>query len=173
MLLLKICYDGHIDTPMNSRHAAFTLIETVIAITLLTVVVTAVTGLLLVTILGNQRNRHSLQATAYAQEGLEAMRYLRDSNWRQNYAWNRGFEASDFGDRVLYLAEGDCPPCWSLSPYEQDGELENANGHAFVRSIVVRETEQEETLEVTARVEWEDKGVDREVELSTYLSNWK
>jgi len=160
---------------------AFTLIETIIAITLVTVVITAVTGLILSTLLANQRNLHSLQALYLAQENLEAVRFMRDSNWLQNYAWNGGANlwGSDFdsGGTPFYLKEEACSPpssaCFSLSNDEKEGVFTTENGFKFTRSVTFTPVEDEEALEVTALVTWIDKGVPRSVNLSTYLTNWK
>ncbi len=170
---------------------AFTLVETLIGITLLTVVLTAVTGLILATLLASQRNIHTLQANAFAQEGIEVMRYIRDSNWLQNYAWagsanksvgSSQFDADESGEEVvLYLKEDDCPPCWSFSALEEDGIVTNLQGFEFLRSIVVTPVASEDTdaknrddsVEVNAVIEWTDKAVPRILELSTFLSNWQ
>lgn len=176
---------------MNTKPAAFTLVETLIGITLLTVVLTAVAGLILSTLISSQRNIHTLQAKAYAQEALEVMRYIRDSNWLQNYSWagtanksvgNAQFDADESGEAiVLYLKVEDCPPCWSFSSFERDGLLHNSQGFEFLRRLEIQPVPDEnnearnrdDVVEVNAIVEWTDKAVPRKLELSTYLSNWK
>lgn len=168
--------------------SAFTLIETLIAMTLLTVVLTAVTGLILTTLLSNQRNLHSLQALYLAEEGLEAVRYMRDSNWLQNYSWDGGsalwnanFDVSGGTSLELFLKEGACPPCFSFTIDPLESEIAMGNGFTFTRLIRFAPVPDEadpaqfksDTAEVTATVSWEDRGVDREIKLSTYLSNWQ
>ncbi len=163
------------------KNKAFTLIETIIAITLITVVITAVTGLILTTLLANQRNLHSLQAMYLAQENLEAVRFMRDSNWLQNYSWNGGATlwGSDFDSSgtPFYIKEETCAPpttvCFSLSNDEDDGVFTAENGFEFIRSVAFVPVVDSEALEVTATVSWIDKGVDRSVNLSTYLTDWK
>jgi prepilin-type N-terminal cleavage/methylation domain-containing protein len=154
------------------KNKAFTLIETLIGITLITVVLTAVTGLVLNTMLSNQRNLHSVQAMAFAQEGVEAMRYLRDSNWRQNFSWDKDFTIAE--DTELFLADENCPPCWDISSFEQDGIVTTANGFEFLRRINLRSIEDEENaVEVNVTMEWDEKNVVRTLELSSILSNWQ
>lgn len=169
------------------KNKAFTLIETLIGITLITVVLTAVTGLILSTMLSNQRNTHSLQANAFAQEGIEAMRYIRDSNWLQNYSWDGGstiwsgdFNVSGDDSVEFYLEEKKCPPCWGFSVIANDGLVENGKGFDFVRKVKITPVMGEEALtalpdtaEVTVSVGWTDRGIDREVQISTYLTDWK
>lgn len=170
------------------KNDAFTLIETLIAITLTTVVITAVTGLILMTLLANQRNFHTLQATYLAQESLEAVRFMRDSNWLQNYSWNGGasewgadFDLGSATELKLYLQEEDCPPCFAFTTMEEQATVTSDNGFEFLRTLTFKPVPDEsnvgqnlsDIVEVTATVSWEEKGVDRSVELSTYLSNWQ
>jgi prepilin-type N-terminal cleavage/methylation domain-containing protein len=167
------------------KNKAFTLIEIIIAITLVTVVITAVAGLILTTLLANQRNLHSLQATYLAQESLEAVRYMRDSNWLQNYSWDGGQDewGADFdvssGEVELKLADEDCPPCYSFTPYEDEAIVSSANGTEYLRELtfapVLDENGDavENAVEVTATVTWLERGVTRSIELSTYLTDWQ
>ncbi len=161
------------------KNKAFTLIETLIGITLITVVLTAVTGLILSTMLSNQRNAHILQATALAQEGVEVMRHVRDSNWLQNYSWDGGsgewggdFDLGDGESETLYLTQSGCAHHWCFGG---DGEVyvyDEEDTFVFEREILVDYVE-EGAVEVTAVVTWDEKGVDRSVELSTHLTDWQ
>ena len=170
---------------------AFTLIETLIAITLMTVVITAVTGLILSTLMANSRNQHNLQATLLAQEGIEALRYIRDSNWLQNYDWDGGslqwgddFEAGSSG-KTIYVQSAACSadlsshPCFTLSSDPEDAELTLEDGMVYNRQLNIEAVEDAdgnpttEESQVTAMVSWDEKGVERSVQISTYLTNWK
>jgi len=173
------------------KPKAFTLIETLIAITLMTVVITAVTGLILTTLMANSRNRHDLQATLLAQEGLEAMRYMRDSNWLQNYDWDGGsplwgntFEPGSTG-KVVYLKSTACistlssHPCFELSTLPGDGTVTMEDGMVYGRSLTLKAVTDADgnpnanESAVTATVSWDEHGIDRSLQLSTYLTNWK
>lgn len=171
---------------------AFTLIETLIAITLMTVVITAVTGLILSTLLANSRNLHSLQATYLAQEGIEALRYMRDSNWLQNYDWDGGstlwgddFEAGGSG-KTVYVSSTACAstlsshPCFELSSDPDVGTVTlEENGTVYTRSLELTAVDDAdgdpstEQSQLTATVSWDEKGIERSVQISTYLTNWK
>ncbi len=174
---------------MNLRSkSAFTLIETLMAITVVGVVITAMTGVVLSTLLVTQRNLHSLQALAYAEEGVEVLRFIRDSNWLQNYSWagsaggdlwGGSFEPKEGETLVLYLKEVSQPPYWKFSPAESDGVLLSGQEIPFSRRLEFTPVygAQGEVLEaaaeVTVVVDWTDKGVERSVELSTYLTDWQ
>ncbi len=67
---------------------AFSLIDTIIAVAVLSISILGITSLTLVSIQANQFNSNRLKAYYFAQEGLEAVRNMRDSNWLQNYEWN-------------------------------------------------------------------------------------
>ncbi len=146
------------------------------------------TGVVLSTLLVTQRNLHSLQALAYAQEGVEVLRFIRDSNWLQNYEWsgsNRGdlwdasFEPAEGETLVLYLKETSQAPYWKFSTAEEDGVLLNSQAVPFTRRLeftpvqLADGTTVDDLVEVNVLVNWMDKGVDRSLELSTYLSNWQ
>lgn len=147
---------------------AFTLIEVVIALTMLTIMFTAVYGLVISTINVNQRNAHTFQATMLANEGLEAMRFLRDSNWLQNYSFDRGFEA----EGIIYLTEESVAPYWRISTQVEEINLDNSV--SYNREIIIKKVENiDEIIEVSARVFWNERGLAREIVLSTYLSNFK
>lgn len=169
---------------------AFTLIETIIAITLITVVMTAVTGLILTTLLANERNTHTLQATFLAQEGLEAMRYMRDSNWLQNYSWDQAgdlwgqdFHVSSTNPSItLYLNNKSCvepSPCFALSNDPAEGIITLDNGFEFTRTLTIESVLDavnspiQDAVMVTAAVAWTERGETRSVELSTTLTDWK
>ena len=164
------------------NKAAFTLIETIIAITLTTIVLTAVTGLILSTLLANQRNQHSLQASYLAEEALEAVRFMRDSNWLQNYSWDRGFEVGvplAVNPKSCTVISSEVTPCFELVSLSGSGEVTMDNGFVFERSVLFTEVlapdglSVEKSLEVTATVAWQERGVERTLELSTYLTDWK
>ena len=116
-----------------------------------------------------------------AQESLEALRFMRDSNWLQNYSWDGGeaLWGTNIADaNGLYLDEVPCNPpnnvCFRFSSSADDGQVSMEDGFVFTRSIEITPvTDEEETLEITAAVEWEERGKDRSLELSTYLSNWQ
>lgn len=159
-------------------NQAFTLIEVVMAITLITIVMTAVYGLVISIITANQRNIHSLQASALAAEGLEVVRFMRDSNWLQNYEWDKGGAAGGFNFEVdssthtteeFYLEESTSSPYWSLSAAAiSDG--------MFTRKISISEVDPDavdsQVYEVLSTVSWKERGVDRNVEVSTFLTDW-
>ena len=82
----------------RKSQSAFTLVEVIIGITILTIVLVAIAVLTITAIRINRANINRLTSYYLAQEGLEGFRNMRDSNWAQNYSWNGGdpFWGSDF-----------------------------------------------------------------------------
>ena len=65
----------------------FTLTEVMIAMMILTVAIVSASNLLMGIISSNRHNLTSLQAYYFAQEGLEAVHNIRDTNWLHNRGW--------------------------------------------------------------------------------------
>jgi|GEM_PF-717929 type II secretory pathway pseudopilin PulG len=98
---------------MNSssltKRSAFTLVEVVISISVLSIVLFSMTALTITSIRSNQANINRLTAYYLAQEAVEGFRNMRDSNWMQNYSWDGSGDAvgnglNDWG--VTFDAEG-------------------------------------------------------------------
>lgn len=171
----------------KNKHSGFTLIEVLIALTFIAVVITAVTALIVSTLRTSSRNIHMFQATALAQEGLEVIRFMRDSNQLQNYAWDGGspFWGNDLSaetsEKIIYLDQVACNPpstiCWEFSSEEEVIELSEQE---FTRTVILRpvsnledDTLAEQILEVEVLIEWLERGNEESLSLSTYISNWQ
>ncbi len=72
---------------INKDNKGFTLTEVMIGIMILTVAVVSASNMLVTLIKSNQVNLTSMQAHYFAQEGLEAVRSIRDTNWLHNQDW--------------------------------------------------------------------------------------
>lgn len=114
----------------SSQFAAFTLIEVVIGISILSVVLMAMGSLTVTAIRSNQANVNRLTAYYLAQEALEALRNMRDTNWLQNYDYNTGgdpFWGASFESDGYYTLsyrierDPDVPVPWAFVSYG-DGE---------------------------------------------------
>ena len=164
------------DGLLPRTRKAFTLVETLIAITVASLVLTAVTGLILLTLRTSNRNLHTAQALAYAQEGIEVMRFFRDSNVLQNYEW-WGLDQGSVGGTGFSVHPGEKPLTLFIQPGEPwrfggDGKLENAKGFPFTRYIEVSSVDAD-TIQVTSVVRFTELGRERQVKLSTYLTDWQ
>ncbi len=181
-----------------NKKSGFTLIEILIAVAILAVTLTAMANLVVVSMRANQANMNTLQGYYLASEGLEAMRNIRDSNWLQNYGWNMGSDVwgSDFvcsmDGQEIYLLVDKGVETWELSVisdyavgaqmYEEeeiagyvrfthDSSEEESSFNRYVK--VYYENCDDDIAEVSSVVFWNERGTDREVVLTTYLTDWQ
>jgi len=119
-----------------SNTNGFTLIETMIGLMILTIAIVAATSLLIGLIQSNKQIVKSLQAHYLAQEGLEAVRNIRDTNWMRNNNWLNGFSPLTNNPVSYYLGfnfdgmnslgsnpnavESEMSPMWE---FEGDGKI--------------------------------------------------
>ncbi len=224
---------------LQSRKSGFTLVEILIAVAILAVTLTAMANLVIVTMRANASNMNTLQGYYLAQQGLEAMRNVRDSNWLQNYGWNLGSElwesdfACDAADLDLYLivdedqditigelsfevapvvaayvgipaavspiavvdAGSDYDAPWDISVITEES-IEIGSAQLYVSTetagyeVFAHDNSGDESMfsryikvsyedcdmdkaQVTSVVFWNERGVDREISLSTYLTDWQ
>lgn len=186
--------------------------EILIAVAVLATTLTAMAILVIVTMRANQANMNTLQAYYLAEQGIEAMRNTRDSNWLQNYSWNKGFVCTADGEEIyftidedvmaqapvlevetgVFISENDEP--WDINLIS-DTDLEagtriykvletegyyrythdDSNGEAtsFYSYIKVYYETCGGEAEINSVVFWNERGSDREIVLTTYLTNWK
>lgn len=85
----------------NTQRSGFTLIENIIAFVVLTITVLGATNLLSSSVSQSQENSLRLQAYLLAQQGIEATRNIRDSNWAQNLAFDSE-QGSIWGNATIY-----------------------------------------------------------------------
>lgn len=79
--------DFHNSFMKYCNKKGFTLAEVLISMTVLALTFSAAVGLLLSSIQVNRANTNDFIAYGLAQEGLEAMRNIRDSHRMQNFSW--------------------------------------------------------------------------------------
>lgn len=80
------------------NNKGFTLTEVMIGMMILTVAIVTATNLLVGLIGTNKNNVSTMQAFYFAQEGIEAVRNIRDSNWLHNKDWLSKDSAQIWGD---------------------------------------------------------------------------
>jgi len=211
----------------KQSNKGFSLIEIIVAFAVLTVTILGASNLLSSSIQNGQENILRLQAYYLAQQGLEGVRNIRDSNWTQNL----GFENSDervwggtiypqtnktsFTIEPIYSATSSIPlegvlgAPWRITPRgsgdlflttEPDGTQHFTHGGGvetpFRRVITVSkdfedmnklinanraednnnpsaERIEDNTLVVTSTTYFKFKGRERQISLTTLLTDWK
>ena len=147
---------------------AFTLVEIIVGITVLTIVLVSIAILTLTSIRANQANIHRLTAYYLAQESLEGFRNMRDSNWKQNYVWNGGadFWGADFNGDGYYVIDREIDTRfipgaevgkarsaapWELNSFGEDVDAARVAGQLvdrpYVRYVEVRYESEESFIE--------------------------
>ena len=174
----------------------FTVIEVIVAIFVIVTGIVGVLALVTQTISSATYSSNKLIAAYLAQEGIEIVRDIRDTNWLEQYTdpsnlWDEGLtgcggvcdETTGNGCIVDYNHSYD-----PLDPYDPDlplytGQVLNidtTNGFysysvptptKFKRKIVI--TPGVDILAVCVRVEWQEKGVTRQITAQENLYNWK
>ncbi len=157
----------------------FTLLETIVA---LTVIVAAMTGPIALTTRGifdAKFAKNKLVAADLAQEGLEIIRQCRDNNILQSRAWNFSMGAGDWQADVISSTLLQCP----LAPFitgasllrDGDSGLYNyvsGNSSMFTRRITISEPATDQMF-VISNITWSEGGIDRVMTLQETLYNWR
>ena len=170
---------------------SFTLIEVMLAISVLTIAVGGSFALIQQTLISSSLNQLKLRAYYLGQEGIEIVKNLRDNNWLNPAAtWDKGLADGlsvgesrdyivDFQDVVLEVAPGNL----SDQPLNliSSGFYGYAPGEAtpFKRKITITKENMPDTLEaddyslkVQVQVKWSERGRAHNIEIIDYLYNW-
>ncbi len=168
----------------------FTLLEVILAISVLTIAVGGSFALIQQTLISASLNQSKLIASCLTQEGLEIVRNIRDNNWlkqRTNpgISWDDGlticqpstnccegdyqanpfpsldsFSACDFGD-LRYLKIGND----GFFSYSGDTPTK------FKRRINISKIN-DDKLEVSVEVQWDERGRTHNIKAVEHLYNW-
>lgn len=173
----------------SSNSKSFTLLEVILAITVLTLAVGGSFVLISQTITSVSVVQSKLTASYLAQEGIEIIKNIRDTNWLKIQPWDQGLDGGD-------CWEGDyqtgAPPDYTLLtscpfPYQYDnlrflGIDENGfysysylpeNKTIFKRKITIsKELEEPDRLKVSVEVLWKERGKIYSITAQEYLYNW-
>ncbi len=166
------------------NNKGFTLTEVIIGIMILTITIVTATSILVGLIKSNKNNVQTLQAYYMAQEGVEAVTNMRDTNWLNNLEW-LGDESGNPWGRALDLDEDfvlgvktDSVPykrgdisfedLSNYAPWSLSG-AESAEDSEFNRVINVLPYKEQHVL-VRSTVFF---GNDKKVSVEKVLTNWK
>ncbi len=103
-----------------SEKRGFTLTEVLVGISILTVAIVSATNLLVTIVQSNKNNVKTLQAYYYAQEGIEAFRNIRDTNWLHNQDWLDGdVNKKIWGSGFVAAGQGNMYEIESIDVFER------------------------------------------------------
>ncbi|MBU1152226.1 type II secretion system GspH family protein [Patescibacteria group bacterium] len=179
------------------NKSGFTLTEVMIGMMILTVAIVSSTSLLMSLRKTNANVIDNMQAYFLAQEGIEAVRSMRDTNWLNNLDFRKGLVDGDYfvarKDVLATYVEGS--PVTDFVPWEfwgqtddfglcfregwgygscDAGEEADFNRKITISNPCVDDAETgdicEDSLLVRSTVSWDE---DREIYLEEKLTNWK
>lgn len=164
------------------HHAGFTLLETLFAILIFSAALISLMAISSKGISATYQVKNETTAFYLAQEGLEVVRNIRDSNFNNSSGgttWNALISQCE-GTSCEVVYNGLIP---SIGVCQQCEVFQNAAGYyvngtgtptGFFREITLtpQGTTQDEYL-VTSRVRWQAKNIERKVELQTLLKKWQ
>ncbi len=146
---------------LDIRHSrAFTLIEVIIAISVIGLVITAAYGLTQSSLKIGRTTMNQFVAFHLAEEGLEVVRNMRDSNWLQNKSWRTNLRD---GRYALRKAIGTRYP-WQL-------EVDGGNGEG--EQTIELATESDGALHVKSTTKYLERGGQKAISLEAELTDWK
>lgn len=164
------------------KKNGFTILEIVLAISILTTTIGASYILIQQTLVAASISQSKLIAYYLGQEGIEIIRNIRDNNWllqRENptISWKEGLEAGNweagyndlslnsYSDRYLYIEGATGFYDYIDSPAQ--GDLKTM----FKRKILITEIESG-ILEVKSIVDWSERGRNHSIEVVDRLYDW-
>lgn len=166
---------------------AFTIVELLVVIAVIGIALASLVGLAAFSLNASARTKAVTEATALAQEALEAARNFRDTvNWNNNDSADRydGLGVISLGAAYHPALSSAAAPAWMLLAGTETIE-------GFTRGIVFGQVYRDNTSQnivgascsgcsvdpntksVAATVSWLERGIIRNVELVTYLTNWR
>ena len=164
----------------NIRQAkkGFTLIEVITVLLVVSLGMVGVLSLIVQNIQSQSLNKNTLIAYQLAQEGIELVRQVRDTNWRNNIDWRTNLETGtyymDYLDVAPHLAqiraEGNLSQDEGGMYYSTPNVVFSGNG--FSRIIAITDRVDEGIL-VTSNIYWSDHGRDYFYSLEALLYDWR
>jgi len=157
----------------NNFQKGFTLVETLVSLVILSVVIVPILSLSSIVAGVNISIQDNLVASGLAQEGVEVVRAIRDTNWFNDRVFDYGL--SDGAYRVEWNST-------TLLGLNSNPALNLDNGlyaylsgtpSKFSRAITITKINTGE-LRVVSNVTWTGRGgVNKSINAESHLFNWK
>ncbi len=155
----------------------FSLVEIVIILFIISMGMLGVLSLIIQNIQSQTYNKNNLIAYQLAQEGVELIRMVRDSNWRNSEFYTTGLSMGDvfmdFDDlepSIYTGTPGDGLLRLGTDGFYRHGGTDPSSG--FSRRITLT-LKNANTLQVDVQITWQERGRDSNYDLQALLYNWK
>lgn len=179
----------------RKARQGFSLVETILAVTVIGLVIAAAAQLTQRSLALGRITMNQFIAYHLAEEGVEVVRSVRDSNWLQNVAWQKGLTT---GTYVILESRGSFSGGlggpgslggkgpWrleKLSPSDSKAaQIKLSDKEIFSRTIEISSgaggggsggDKAKKIIRVKSMVQYDDRGEKRSVSLMTELTDWK
>ncbi len=158
-----------------SHERGFTLVEVLIALTLLTTALVPTFLLSSSALQLSNRIKNSLIAANLAQEGVEVVRAIRDANWFSGAAFSAGLGGCESGCVFQHDSVGPVTGVVAGTPLKLDpstGLYQYSTGAdtVFDRTVTITATADE--IIISSVVSWQERSIARSTTLEYHLYNW-
>ena len=155
-------------TPQQQK--GFGIIEVIVCIAIIMITFWSFTGIAKYCLKIQEQNRVKIEAVNLASEAIEVVRSIRNENWDNI--------SSLLLETKYYpiISENE----WTLT-LSNPGVINGTYNRSITLERVYRDTsdnisksgiEDNQTMKIIALVEWNDRGQTKQINLSTYLTNW-
>jgi len=159
---------------------AFSLVEIITVLFIVSIGLLGVLSLIIQNIQSQTYNKNNLAAYQLAQEGIELIRGVRDSNWRAGRPFDadlvNGTFYMDFEDtKPVFVDIDDSNNIFYILRQGEDGFYRHGGSYpasGFYRQIKLSKLNAN-TLQVDVTVSWQERGRDSSYDLQTLLYNWR
>lgn len=158
-------------------NKGFTLLEVLVAVAILAIGIGALVALVAASLASIPISKQKFIATYLAQEGIEVVRNIRDSNWVNGYPWDAGLGIGDWGvqyDSIVLNSSYDDFLQLDLSGFYN---YDFGSQTIFKRKITITSNadgdSNTEDLGIQSKVTWRIKGKNYSILLEEILYNWK
>jgi type II secretory pathway pseudopilin PulG len=168
---------NYVRSSFASDSAGFTLIEALVALTLLTVGLIPAFLQASNAVALSASIRNTLIAAHVAQEGIEITRSIRDSNWFAGRPFSAGLDSCDSGCRVQWDVQEVLPISGRgqqpLRQAKEAGLLQYDSGDEtlFSRTMVITPVGAGE-LQVSSQVNWRERSGNKSFVIEYHLYDW-
>jgi len=159
---------------LNTKMRGFGMLEIIIALTIFSMGVLSAMASLAIAFRSASTSHLNLIAANLAQEGLEIVRNIRDTNWIQRDNWDEG------------LAPGTYKVVWNSNSLNSNNPTEilrydgtdrgfnytQGTPTVYTRTVNIITVSSEE-MRVVITVTWRDKATTKSISAESHLYNWR